>query len=120
MATKRHILFMLAVIWLLLTLLYLSMFSMFTYTTEPAHQRLVAGFICLPEIKQIPDYAVKCPFLGGEELVNGRFEPTKFWYPWTVYVMQTILASVWMAAFLIFSGLVGTFISFQRRVRGAR
>ena len=67
-ATKRHILFMLAVIWLLLTLLYLSMFSMFTYTTEPAHQRLVAGFICLPEIKQIPDYAVKCPFLGGEEM----------------------------------------------------
>jgi hypothetical protein len=105
-------LFVLTAVCLSLSLTYLVIFSLFTYTTEPKQERLVGGFICLPEIAQLQEYKEKCPFLGREDVNNGRYEPTKFWYPWTVSLVQIILVTTWMSAFLVFSGLLGTFISF--------
>jgi hypothetical protein len=54
-------LFVLTVVWLSLSLIYsliyLVIFSLFTYTTEPKQERVVGGFICLPEIAQLQEAA---------------------------------------------------------------
>ena len=118
-ASRRKVtraMILLSIVWLCFSAMYVTLFGTFTYTTKPTEERMIAGFICLPDISQIKSYKSNCPLLSDEELSNGKYDPENFWEPWTIIFTKLALCSAWMAAFIALSGLVGAFISFQSRV----
>lgn len=104
----------LATLLFLASLVYLVLFSIFTYVTPHTNGRFTKGFVCKPQTEQL--YPGQCPLVDEQVLADAQYSAESIWTGWSVQLMQVFIASVWLAAFVLLSSLIGTFLVFQTKI----
>lgn len=92
---------------------YLTLFSVFTYVTPHTNERFTKGFVCKPDIERL--YPGECPMIGRNVLAESQYNAEAIWTDWSIELMQVLISSFWIAAFMLLSGLIGAFLVFQTR-----
>jgi hypothetical protein len=98
--------------------IYLVLFSIFTYLTPHTNERFTKGFICRPEIEQL--YPGQCPLVGRDVLADAQYTAESVWMDWSVALMQVLISTLWLASFVLLSGLIGAFLVFQTKTQAIR
>jgi hypothetical protein len=93
--------------------IYLVLFSIFTYLTPHTNERFTKGFVCRPEIKKL--YPDQCPLVGRDVLADAQYTAENIWMDWSVELMQVLISTLWLASFMLLSGLIGAFLVFQTK-----
>jgi hypothetical protein len=97
----------------LVSLGYLVLIAVFTYVTPQTKERFVKGFVCKTDIERL--YPGECPFVSREILSGAQWNADQIWTEWSIALMQVAIASLWIAAFVLLSGLIGAFLVFQTK-----
>jgi hypothetical protein len=108
----------LALLLFLTSLVYLTLFSMFTYVTPYTNERFAKGFVCNPQTERL--YPGQCPFVDAHVLADAQYNAEEIWTGWSVELMQVVIVSLWLAAFVFLSSLIGTFLVFQTKTASAK
>ncbi|MEA2894461.1 MAG: hypothetical protein QOJ84_76 [Bradyrhizobium sp.] len=101
----------------LVSLGYLTLISVFTYVTPHTGERFTKGFICKPEIQRV--YPSECPLVSRDVLSDSQYTAENVWMDWSIELMQVLIASLWLAAFILLSSLIGAFLVFQTKTPAA-
>ena len=120
-ARRRSINRILAVSGLALAMLgsaYLIAVSLYTYEVPTTRQRFVKGYVCTDEAAAV--FGRKCPDLGMDELATAEFEAGRLWTERSIAVTRLALVTLWLAAFMALSVLVGSFLVYQMRTPATR
>jgi hypothetical protein len=95
------------------SLLYGTLFGFLTVKLLNSSERIVRGFVCTKiALHQFGD---KCPLLGGLELNEIRNRPDALWTDGSITAAHVILIAAWLAVFMAFAVLIGSFVVYQRR-----
>jgi hypothetical protein len=102
----------------LASLAYLILIGIFTYVTPHTNERFVKGFICRPEIQEF--YGNQCPLVSRDLLSSAQYTAENIWLDWSVALMQVVLAILWLVSFILLSGVIGSFLVFQTKIRSLK
>jgi hypothetical protein len=116
--SANMIILALTFIWIAGSVLYISVFLSFTYTTPMTGEGWVKGFTCLPDINKM--YPGQCPFLSTGILMDAQWDAFKLWTEWSISILATALALIWFGTFMALSGLIGSFLVFQMQQPAGR
>lgn len=97
----------------IVSFVYLVLIAIFTYVTPQTKERFVKGFVCRLDIERL--YPGECPFVGREILSRAQNNADQIWTDWSIALMQVFIASLWITAFVLLSGLIGAFLVFQTK-----
>jgi hypothetical protein len=61
----------------------------------------------------------QCPLVNRDVLSNAQYTAETIWTDWSVELMQLLISSLWLAAFVFLSGLIGAFLVFQTKTPSA-
>jgi hypothetical protein len=100
----------------LVSFAYLVLIAIFTYVTPQTKERFVKGFVCKLDTERL--YPGECPFVSNEILSKAQWNADQIWAEWSIALMQVFIASLWVAAFVFLSGLIGAFLVFQTKTAG--
>lgn len=103
---------------LVVLLLYLVVFSMFTVYDPGTSHSYVIGFQCSTGAQQLSDlhkFAGVCPFLQYDDLRTAAFDASALWTKGSLTVMRVVLIALWFLMFICLAFLIGKFLVFQMR-----
>ena len=81
---------------------YLTLYSLFVEPVPGSHVRVVRGFVCTAEARQV--YASNCPDLPRDALRDAEWEATVLWTRASVTEVRLGLTFTWL---LFTAGLIG-------------
>jgi hypothetical protein len=97
---------------------YLVAVSLYTYEVPTTKQRFVKGYVCTEEAAAV--FQKKCPDLGIDDLATAEYDAGRLWTSRSIAVTRLAIVSLWLAAFVALSVLVGSFLVYQIQVPGIR
>jgi hypothetical protein len=97
---------------------YLVAVSLYTYEVPTTKQRFVKGYECTEEAAAV--FQKKCPDLGIDDLATAEYDAGRLWTSRSIAVTRLAIVSLWLAAFVALSVLVGSFLVYQIQVPGIR
>src|SRR5437764_4808903 len=76
--------------------LYIALFTSFTYPAPSYEHREAKGLIKQPAVAEIltPTYTI------DDAVAGSGYDPFLVWEPWTVYLMRIVLLSSWLILFV--------------------
>jgi hypothetical protein len=92
------------------SVIYLTIFAIFTFSTPDNTGRELKGLICQDIISRM--YA-SCPFLGIDVLQLAEYHAPYLWKEWSIAAIGVILVGSWLISFSCLSGFVGIFLVYQ-------
>ena len=57
--------------------------------------------------------------MNRDVLSSAQYTAETIWTDWSVELMQLLISSLWLAAFVFLSGLIGAFLVFQTKTPSA-
>lgn len=81
---------------------YLTLYSFFVEPIPGSHVRVIRGFTCTAEARQV--YGAACPDLDRDALQNAEWEATRLWTRNSVTLVRLGLTATWL---LFTAGLIG-------------
>jgi hypothetical protein len=91
-------------------ILYMFLFSLFTFSPPSTRNKAVKGFVVRTDIKPLIDNS----FTESDALKGAEYDATEVWTEWSITTMKCILLVVWLTLFTGLSVFIGTFIMAQR------
>lgn len=95
------------------SILYLALLSEMTFQIPGTSVVGVKGFVCT-EIATT-SFPGRCPWLAERELRQSAWAPEDLWVTWSITMTRLAIVISWLAAFLLLSTILATFIIFQRQ-----
>ncbi len=89
-------------------LLYLIVFSQFTYIIPTTNEYSVKGFVPTQEAYLV--FNDKCPWLGLDELRMAEYNAERLWTPQSITTIRILLVFLWLIVFFNLSVFISGFI----------
>lgn len=98
-------------------LMYLVLYSSYTFVSPATSNRYVKGFVLRPEVQEL----ITNEFTEDDALVGAEYDPKEVWKPWSITAMRVAILSFWLMMFVSLSIFIGTFVMVQRSriIRGS-
>jgi hypothetical protein len=100
-----------AIVFGALCLVYLAGLSRYTFATRTTHERFVKGLECTQDALKV--YGPKCPDLDGDDLAAATYEADRLWTNASIAIVRVGLVAVWSSAFVALATVLGSFLVFQ-------
>jgi hypothetical protein len=112
--SKRKLEYRLKVSLILIVPLIISYFLLFNFFVVDApdeSNRVVKGFVLTKQAQSVvgPDYP------ATRALQGARYDPTRIWEPWTVYLTRLVLLISWTLSFAVISSYLASFVLLQHK-----
>lgn len=116
--TVNRVLVASVVLLAILSMLYLTTFSLLTFETPRHHYVRAKGLVCTPEAKIL--YADICPWLDADQLIRAEWEARRLWTLQSITAVRVGLLTVWAAAFATLTTAIGAFLvsNSEKRLNG--
>jgi hypothetical protein len=99
----------------LVSTVYLTQLSLYTFAVPTTGERFVKGTECTSDAKKV--FGQKCPDLGMDELRKAEYTVERLWTPRSVTATRMRLVLLWAAAFGALSTTLGSFLVYQLRAK---
>jgi hypothetical protein len=96
------------------SVLYLAVFSTFTFVTPATGKHWAKGYVCTSDALLL--YKERCPFLRIDDLRGAEYDADRLWTPSSIAVVQATLTGSWFAAFAAIAALCASMVAGLRSV----
>lgn len=96
-------------------LMHLFLYSLLVFYVDTTGERFIRGLSCTSTAELV--FTASCPLLNSDEISTAGWEAERLWTMRSIALARMLLVASWGASFIFLSILLGTFISYQRRVR---
>ena len=98
-------------------IVYLWVFSQYTFTIPRTHERYVRGTQCTPDAQLV--YGTQCPDLDMNTLRGVKYEAENLWTLRSIPNTRLVIVALWLASFAGLAATLGSFLIYQMRKRKA-